>query len=75
VTFDSPSKGLTTNGGADSHTWTGLANDAYSYSIGVASGGHQSTLSSNGAVIVNGASVNEPTLRATHGGTARPGPR
>lgn len=58
-------KSLTTNGGADSLTWTGLINNSYAYSVSDVSGWHQTAIPYNGNVVVNGASVTEPTLAFT----------
>ena len=55
-------KSLTTNGGTDSLTWTGLINNTYPYSISDVPGWHQTAIAYNGNVVVNGASVTEPTL-------------
>jgi hypothetical protein len=54
---------LTTTGGTDTLTFTGLVNGTYSYSVTGNSGWHQTTLPYNGNVTVNGASVTEPTLK------------
>jgi hypothetical protein len=63
VTVNGVTKSLTTDGGTDSLTWTGLVNNTYAYSIHSVAGYHQSTLPPNATVVVNGASVTEPTLR------------
>jgi Thermopsin len=63
VTVNGVSKSLTTDGGTDSLTWTGLANNTYAYTIHSVSGWVQTTLPSSGTVVVNGASVMEATLR------------
>jgi hypothetical protein len=62
VTVNGVSMSLTTNGGTDSLTWTGLASGTYAYSIAGISGWHQATLPYSGSVVVSGASVTEPTL-------------
>ncbi|MCI4343946.1 MAG: hypothetical protein L3J92_07570, partial [Thermoplasmata archaeon] len=62
VTVDGVTKSLTSNGATDTLTWTGLANNTYSYSISGISGWHQATLPYSGSVVVNGASVTETTL-------------
>jgi hypothetical protein len=62
VTVNGVSKSLTTDGGTDSLTWTGLASGTYAYSIAGISGWHQATLPYGGSVVVSGASVTEPTL-------------
>jgi thermopsin len=62
VTVDGITKSVTTNGGTDSLTWTGLVNNTYAYSIHSITGWTQSTLPPNGTVVVNGASVTEPTI-------------
>jgi len=62
VTVDGITKSLTTNGGTDTLTWTGLANNTYAYSIHSVTGWTQSTLPPSGVVVVNGASVTEPTV-------------
>ena len=62
VTVASTPKSLTTNGGTDTLTWTGIANGSYAYSITDISGYHQYTLAYSGNVVVNGATVTEPTL-------------
>jgi hypothetical protein len=65
VTVGGDTKSLTTNGAVDSLSWSGFINDTYAYSITDISGWHQSTLPYNGNVVVNGASVSEPTLAFT----------
>jgi YVTN family beta-propeller protein len=65
VTVNGVTKRLTTDGGTDSLTWFGLLNGTYTYSIAVISGEHQTTLPYSGNVVVNGASMTEPTLRYT----------
>jgi hypothetical protein len=62
VTVDGLTKSLTTNGGTDSLTWSGLVNNTYAYTIHGVKGWTQSTLPPSGTVVVNGASVTEPTL-------------
>lgn len=62
VTVNSVLESLTTNGGTDSLTWTGLPNGTYSYSVTGIAGWTQTTLPYSGSVVVNGASVSEPTL-------------
>src|SRR5580658_9944305 len=62
VTVNGVKKSLTTDGGTDSLTWTGLANNTYAYTIHAVAGYHQSTLPPSGTVVVNGASVREPTI-------------
>jgi hypothetical protein len=62
VTVDSVPQSRVTDGGTDSFTWSNLANGTYSYSIAGIAGWEQSTLKYSGSVVVNGASVNEPTL-------------
>jgi hypothetical protein len=65
VTVNGVMMSLTTNGGTDPLTWTGLANGTYPYSIAGIAGWHQTTLGYSGNVMVNGASVTEPTLAYT----------
>jgi thermopsin len=55
-------KSLTTDGGTDSLSWTGLPNGTYAYSVTGNPGWHQGTLPYAGNLVVNGASVKEPTL-------------
>ena len=62
VTFNSVAMSLTTDGGTDSLTFTGLANGTHAYSIGAISGWPETTLPYHGNIGVNGASVTEPTL-------------
>ena len=62
VTVDGVTKTLTTDGGTDSLTWTGLVNNTYAYSISGVPGYHQSTLPPSGTVVVAGTSVTEPTI-------------
>jgi hypothetical protein len=62
VTLNGVTKSLTTNGCVDSLMWTGLASGTYAYSIAGNSGWHQTTLPYKGSVVVDGASVIEPTL-------------
>ena len=62
VTVNGDAKSLTTNGGTDSLTWTGIPNGTYAYTISGISGWAQSTLPGSGSVVVNGASVTESTL-------------
>jgi hypothetical protein len=66
VTVDGMIQTVTPNGGTESLTWTGLPNGTYAYSIAAISGWHQSTLAYAGNVVVNGASVTEPTLAYSH---------
>ena len=65
VTVNGTGESLTTNGGTDALTWTGLANGTYSYSIAGIPGETQTTLPSGGTVTVKGSSVTEPTLSYT----------
>jgi hypothetical protein len=62
VAVNGVTESLTTNGATDSLTWTGLPNGTYSYSITGISGWNQSTIPYSGSVVVNGASVTEPTI-------------
>jgi thermopsin len=62
VTVDGVTKSVKTNGGTDSLTWTGLVNNTYAYSIHSVKGWTQSTLPPSGTVVVDGASVTEPTI-------------
>jgi len=62
VTVGGVEKSLVTNGATDALSWSGLANGTYSYSVQDISGWHQTTLAYHGNVVVNGASVTEPTL-------------
>jgi hypothetical protein len=61
VTLNGAHQSLTTNGGADSLTFT-EPNGTYAYSLTVVAGFEQSTLPFSGNVVVNGAGVDEPTL-------------
>ena len=62
VTVNGVPKSLTTNGALDTLTWTGLTNGTYSYSVADVPGWHQTLLPYSGNVVVNGASVAEPTM-------------
>jgi thermopsin len=62
VTVNGTTEFLTTDGFTDSLAFAGLANGTYVYSIADNTGYHQTTLGYNGNVVVNGASVTEPTL-------------
>ncbi|MGB6443222.1 MAG: thermopsin family protease, partial [Thermoplasmata archaeon] len=62
VTLNSVEKTLTTDGGTDSLTFTGLPNGTYSYTVADNPGYHQSTLPYTGSVSVDGAAVSEPAL-------------
>jgi len=62
VTLNSAAESVTTNGGTDSLTFTGLANGTYSYTIAGISGWYQPTLPYTGTVVVSGGAVAEPTL-------------
>ncbi|MGC2289325.1 MAG: hypothetical protein WA688_05650 [Thermoplasmata archaeon] len=67
VKIDGTVMSLTTDGGTDDLTWTGLANGTYAYTITDISGWHQTTLAYSGYVVVDGAAVTEPTLVFTEG--------
>ena len=62
VSVNGDLKSLVTNGGTDTLTWTGLPNGTYPYAISGISGWSQATLAGAGSIVVNGASVTEPTL-------------
>jgi hypothetical protein len=61
VTVNGVTKTLSTNGGTDSLTWTGLANGTYNYSIRRVSG-ETTTFPSSGTVTVEGAAVQENVI-------------
>ncbi|MGD0249546.1 MAG: thermopsin family protease, partial [Thermoplasmata archaeon] len=54
VTVNGVTEYLTTDGGTDSLTFTGLANGTYSYSVADNAGWHQMTLAYSGSLAVNG---------------------
>jgi hypothetical protein len=64
VTVGGSPQSLVTNGGTDSLTFT-EPNGSYAYSIGAISGWSEATLPTSGTVVVNGTTVNEPTLAYT----------
>ena len=66
ITVNGDGEHLTTDGGPETLTWTGLANGSYGYSIADISGWHQTTLAYSGSIGVNGASVTEPALAYTN---------
>lgn len=56
-TVDGVRKALTTTGGSDTLTWSGLANGTYAYSIGDISGWHQTSVAYSGNLTVSGGSA------------------
>ncbi|MFZ0830606.1 MAG: hypothetical protein WCB18_09365 [Thermoplasmata archaeon] len=55
VTINGTTMSRTTDGGTDTFTWTGLANNtSYPYSVADNSGWHQTTLPYSGSIAVNG---------------------
>jgi hypothetical protein len=59
ISVDGSPLSVTTNGGPEELTWSGLANGSYSYAISDIPGWHQSTLPYSGNIPVNGGSVTE----------------
>ncbi len=54
VTLNGTPMSLTTNGGADTLSWTGLENGTYAYAIADNSGWHQTDLAYSGSIVVDG---------------------